>query len=287
MIREKFNYKKWSVIYTPGDGARLDRLNYDGFDLLTTEPKDFKPPATDYGEYENRAVYGYDDCFPSVDPCKFPGENWMVPDHGELCWIPWKSNQSSNHLMFTVESHVIPVLFKRKIKFNENSLIWDFDLTNLGMKKLPFLYVTHPLMPLSEVETLEFPKFKSVYDSVGNQTLDLNNPAGVMEFLLTKEKGTATMLFLQNIENGEMRLRFKNGIDLEIKFPQEYFHSIGIWWNNSGYPDEDGSRRNECAFEPVPGLTSDLSRDHASGNCLFIKPGEKLSWQFEWIVTHR
>jgi hypothetical protein len=169
MIKEKFNYKKWSVIYTPGDGARLDRLIYDGFDLLTTEPQDFKPPVSDYGAYENRPVYGYDDCFPSVDSCIFPEESWMVPDHGELCWIPWECDQSSNRLLFTVESQVIPVLFKRAIKFSENSLIWDFELKNVGMRKLPFLYVTHPLMPLSKVVNLDFPRFQSVYDSIGNQ----------------------------------------------------------------------------------------------------------------------
>ncbi len=89
MKREIFQFDKWLVEYTKEDGARLNRLSFDNHDLMTIEPELFHPPSTDYGEYETRPVYGYDDCFPSVDVCEFPGKEWNIPDHGELCWLGW------------------------------------------------------------------------------------------------------------------------------------------------------------------------------------------------------
>jgi hypothetical protein len=284
MMKKTFTHKKWLAQYAAEDGARLDRLSYDGFDLLTTAPATFKQPQADYGTYETRPVYGYDDCFPSVEHCVFPGLNWEVPDHGELCWLPWNSEQLPDRLLFTVRSPHIPVVFKREIRFSENTLTWDFELINEGTSDLPFLYVIHPLMPLSQVAELRFPGFKSVYDSIESKTINLKNPAEVETFLLNREKGTASMLFLQHIDDGRISLGFKNGLHLHIKFPSRLFPSIGIWWNNSGYPDEEGCRRNECAFEPVPGLSSNLADEYASETCPFIGAGQVLHWQFDWTM---
>jgi len=283
-MKKTHTYKNWLVQYSTDDGARLDRLSYDGYDLLTTAPADFRPPETDYGTYETRPVYGYDDCFPSVEPCLFPGLKWEIPDHGELCWLPWNSEQLKDRLLFTVRSLQLPVVFKRELKFQDNALTWDFELINEGASDLPFLYVIHPLMPLSKMAGLRLPAFKSVYDSIASKTVDLKNPTEVETFLLNKAKGTATMIFLRHIDDGRISLLFNNGMHLNMRFPLELFRSIGIWWNNSGYPDEEGCRRNECAFEPVPGFSSHLADEYASRTCPSIGAGQVLHWQFDWVI---
>jgi hypothetical protein len=58
---------RWTLDCSLADGARIGRLQFDGIDLLTRAPAAFRPPAGDYGDYELRPVYGYDDCFPTVD----------------------------------------------------------------------------------------------------------------------------------------------------------------------------------------------------------------------------
>ena len=72
-MKQKAQFGPWLVEFTLKDGGRLDRLTYNNINLLTVEPDKFQPPQSDYGEYETRPVYGYDDCFPSVETCKFPG----------------------------------------------------------------------------------------------------------------------------------------------------------------------------------------------------------------------
>ena len=85
----KAEFEKWQILYAPDDGARILELNYAGHKLLTPEPAVFRPPDRSYGEFETRPVYGYDDCFPTVDPCTYPGNDFECRDHGQLCWQKW------------------------------------------------------------------------------------------------------------------------------------------------------------------------------------------------------
>ena len=285
MKKEIFQFEKWLVEYTTEDGARLDKLSFDNYDLMTTEPKSFHPPSKDYGKYETRPVYGYDDCFPSVEVSKFPSKEWNIPDHGEICWISWDTISKPDSLIFTVKSKELPVIFKREMNFSENGIIWKFEVKNEGDKTLPFQHVMHPLMPLDEVVDFVLPNFKSLHNAISDQIMvELNNPEAVKKYLLSQKVGSANMLFLQKVDDGEMSWMYKNGLHLKVSFSKENFPSIGIWWNNLAYPDEDGCRRNECAFEPIPGLNSTLKDNYKNGTCLSVSPGETFTWQIHWDI---
>lgn len=283
-MKKIFQYPPWLVEYTVEDGARLDRLAFDNYDLLTTEPKSFRPPSTDYGEYETRPVYGYDDCFPSVESCQYPGSDWHIPDHGEVCWLGWKVAPKTNGLVFVVKSQALPVQFTRKMLFSETGINWVFEVFNEGDKAVPFQHVIHPLMPLNEVVDFHLPGFESVYNAITHTMMELKNPDEVRKFLLRQPLGVTNMLFVQRVKPGKLSLTFKKGIRLEMNFPEKKFPTVGIWWNNSAYPDEDGCRRNECAFEPIPGLNSSLSDAHKHNLHLSVAPKEKYTWQIQWKI---
>ena len=70
----------WHVSCLPKDGGRLKKLSYAGHNLLTGKPMVFRPPSENYGRYETRPVYGYDDCFPTVDVCRDILRNIDYPD---------------------------------------------------------------------------------------------------------------------------------------------------------------------------------------------------------------
>ena len=284
MMRHIYKHGPWSVIYSPEDGARLDRLSYNNYDLLTVEPELFRPPATDHGLYETRPVYGYDDCFPSCDPCEFPGSEWDVPDHGEICWLKWQVTERDNHLICWVKSEALPVVFKREMIFHENSLTWKFEVQNNGNETLPYVHIIHPLLPLDEIVDLKLPEFETAYDEIADGIMDLKDAESVQRFLFNQKKGITNMLFLQNVQSGKMSWKYKNNLQIEMKFPVELFPTIGIWWNNTAYPDEDGCRRNECAFEPVPGPVSELTKAYKHGSCLSVLPKNSFSWEIAWDV---
>lgn len=285
IMKKRREFGHWLVEFTPEDGARLNRLAFDGIDLLTTEPDAFRPPASDLGEYENRPVYGYDDCFPTVEPCRHPGMEWDVPDHGELCWLSWDFSENNSALRFGAASKALPARFTRELVFDKSRLTWKFEVMNTGEKEISFQHVMHPLVRLDEIAGLKFPGFGSAFNAATGRDLGLNSAADLERYLLTLPYGTANMLFLREIESGEVGWTYESGATLTESFPKQLFPTIGIWWNNRGYPDETGIRRCECAFEPVPGSTSTLAEAYEEGLCLTVRPGSRLAWEISWDLS--
>lgn len=249
----------WEVACDLPDGARLGPLRCHGVDLLTTAPARFQPPAGDYGRYETRPVFGYDDCFPTVDACG----PW--PDHGELCWLPW----SGSVVDCTVSSRLAPLRFRRRLEFHADQLRWHFTVFNAGQAPFPVQHVMHPLLPLDAIESIELPP-GSGYDACAVAAELRNQPAG-----------TARMLFLQDVAEGAVRLSFRGGVRLTTRFPLNLFPTLGIWWNHRGYPAEPGLQRSECAFEPIPGADSTLTR----GTTMTVPANDELSWHIDWEIA--
>ncbi len=282
MIRREYRDENWYMLYTPEDGARIDRLQYRDVDLLTTRPESFRPPRQDYGRYETRPVYGYDDCFPSVEESAYPGMDWRVPDHGEICWLKWDAVPHDNGVFFIVKSSRLPLVFKRKMVFTESELQWHFEVVNHGDKTYPFQHVIHPMIPLDDVSAVELPEFSETHDAIRNKKLELKSAPELSRFLLARPRGSANMLFVRGVASNRVYFELRKQLGLTIVFPAEYFSTIGIWWNRDGYPDEEGLRRNECAFEPVPGSNSTLSDAFEENRCLFVEPGQRFRWQISW-----
>jgi hypothetical protein len=252
---------RWKIECDLADGARIGQLSFDGVDLLTTKPADFLPPKADYGRYETRPVYGYDDCFPTVEACG----QW--PDHGELCWLRW----SGTPVACSVASELSPLQFTRRLDFEDNRLRWSFAVENSGDTPYPVQHVMHPLMPVEEIDTIELP---------AGEGYDANQVAAE---LLALPSGNARMLFLKNVTDGLVRVGLRRGLQLTVCFPTNLFPTLGIWWNNQGYPDESGLRRSECAFEPVPGPDSKLN----NGTTLSVPAQGRIAWHIDWEFSCR
>ena len=274
----------WFVEALPDDGARLSQLKFKEYNLLTLEPDTFIPPEKDYGGYELRPVYGYDDCFPSVEPCFHPTVGFYIRDHGDICWLKWKVETLDNKLICSTVYDLVKVKFQRTLDFNEDSLIWSFDLSNRSDKNLEFIHVVHPLMPLAEVTEVIVPRFDKVFEAVSSSHLKSDSPGKLNEHLNSIKQGQFEMLFLENVREGFIKLKFRNGMRLQMIYDQKLFPTMGIWWNNHGYPDEKGVERCECAFEPVPGINSNLEETFKAGRYLNIAPGKTFSWSLEWKI---
>lgn len=272
----------WEVECLPADGARVSRLVFDGFDLLTSRPKRFHRPRADFGRYEIRPVYGYDDCWPTVDPCRYPARNWAVPDHGELCWLPWMVTAAADQLVGVVQSQRLPIRFTRQMRFTKTRLTWYFRIENTGARAVPFLHVMHPLLPLEAVRQIDLPAFNHVWDEHTRKALPLKQPNEIDAFLKRRGHGQVSMLLVQGLAEGWYRLTFNAGPRLRVVFAKDLFPTLAIWWNHAAYPAETGCRRTECAFEPVPGLTSNLADSFAQSTCLSVPSHSQREWTVVW-----
>ena len=108
----------------------------------------------------------------------------------------------------------------------------------------------------------------------------------MIDYLLMRPPRTATMLMLRGVKENTFALRFKGGPDLRVRFPLEYFDTLGIWWNRDAYPNEDGCRRNECAIEPISGPTSNLSEAIKHNRAITVPPRSTLAWAVTWEVLN-
>lgn len=273
----------WHVQCLPDDGGRLSVLRFEEHDLLTTAPADFRRPAGNYGLYETRPVYGYDDCLPTVDPCSYPrGARFEIADHGELCWLPWRVAANDNELKCSVCSRQLPIAFRRTMVFGDRDIDWRFEIENTGDTTVVCQHVMHPMMPRGHVCGLALPSFSSAYDEMRGRDSDWRSPQSLRDHLLASTHGCAEMLLLRGIDEGRFEIEFTCGLTLLVDFPVELFPTLGIWWNHGGYPDEDGCRRIECAIEPIPGTSSCLEATHKDGVHLAVEPHDWLRWSVHW-----
>jgi hypothetical protein len=284
-VKMNKSFGPWSLEISPEDGARVRRLAFNGHDLLTTEPQQFRPPGPPYGPYETRPVYGYDDCFPSVVPCPYPEKDWIVPDHGEVCWLGWDCRDLADGIRCSVRSRVLPLVFARTMIFESSRLIWDFEVANEGRVPLPVQHVMHPLVDPRKIAGIKLPGFRRVYDDAAKDYLDLHSSEAVEEFLLGLPHGKTAMLFLRDVDEGEVEWTYRNGLTVFSSFPVDLFPSLGIWWDNAGHPQIPGLARSECAFEPTPGNTSSLAVSWEEGGSLEAPPGNALRWRVVWEVS--
>jgi hypothetical protein len=284
MNTRKADFDNWHIQYTPDDGARISVLKYADFNLLSSGPLAFHPPERFSGEYETRPVYGYDDCFPTVDPCLYPTGGHQCRDHGELCWQKWDTEVAGNSLICSTDSLQPRVNFKRILRFEGNSLTWRFEVSSLSAEHSVFLHVMHALLPVLQIKHIEIPECKKIIDEITSEETGLKSSGELGECLLAFHPGSFGMFLLKGIADGYVRLSFLNGVKLEIKFDHTIFPTLGIWWNNGGYP-EGGQLRTECAFEPIPGTCSDLAKSYRDGVYLSLIQGEKMCWEVIWTIT--
>ncbi|KKK63741.1 hypothetical protein LCGC14_2991220, partial [marine sediment metagenome] len=124
MERQRAQFGPWEVECLPDDGARVSVLRFEGLDLLTSRPEAFVP-RPDRGRFETREAYGYDDCFPTVDACRYPVDPpFDIPDHGELLWLPWQVRAESDRLVCSVAGELLPVTFTRTMVFSPCRIEW-------------------------------------------------------------------------------------------------------------------------------------------------------------------
>lgn len=279
-----FSHHNWAATCVPEDGARIKSISFNGFHLLTSPPVKFRPPSKDFGLYENRPVYGYDDCFPTVDACMYPTDDFMCSDHGELCWQKWDVTLTKYGLVCKTQCPKTNIQFERALLFHRNSLTWKFQITNPTKTQMPFIHAMHPLMPIHSILSIKLPEYKKLYDESQQKRLDKIPPHQLCEKLIVCPEGSSYMFILQNIKKGQLELQLR-GLKLKISFPTVIYPSLAVWYNNMGYPSEDGVERCECAFEPLSSISMNLHKAYSDQQHKSIKPNEILNWEVQWEIN--
>lgn len=310
----------------PALGGKIASLHLAGrewlwtSDVLPRVAPDEQLAADDDASYVERAdTGGYDECLPTVGATRIPDDvdgvgGIALPDHGELWSQPGVTESTTDDGLPALVTHWqgrrLRYAFSRALAIEPDGAVrMRYTLTSQATVRLPFLWSSHPLLPLSADTRLELPVAARVrvwaehgiaLGGPGTQhrwpVLRVHDDArGEGEVALVERDFTfpardaapyACKLFLDLPRaSSAVRLAIEQaGARLEVEVdPREVPH-FGLWLNHGGWtPFAGGTPYRNLAFEPCIGAPDTL--DAALGawrSAAWLAPGETRRWTLRW-----
>ena len=140
------------VTFVPTLGAKLAELTDRRADfewLIGPGGRTFTPVP--YGAvFTQQDMSGWDDMFPTIDACTYPGEGPAhgvpLPDHGEVWTQAWTiAEDAPGELMMRVNGVALSYTLERRASFADDAtLALDYQLTNTSEFPLVWLWAAHP-----------------------------------------------------------------------------------------------------------------------------------------------
>lgn len=259
-------------------------------------------PRTMTMDFEESDASGFDECLPSIAPCKITANETPVdiPDHGDFWRIPWRCESSHDEIHLSSTGISLPFQFDKVLRLFGSNLQIDYKLTNTGTESWPYIWSAHPLFAINEGDRIVLPGSVTtvkVESSIGNRlepgsthlwpkskTLDgsetdfslarnINARAGDMFFTKAPIEGWAALE------------RVREGLRIEVRFGLEQARYLGLWLCYGGWPEDRTARQQCVAIEPCTASTGTLSEAIASGEALTLASGALASWKVDIGVS--
>ena len=294
------------VTIVPSLGGKIAHLELGGRQWLwASDVLPYTLPDENASYVETADTGGYDECFPTVGPCKVP--TWIrgfggaqLPDHGEL-WsqtptIDVRTSPEGQSATNTWMGRRMPYRFSRVVRVLPTGEVeFEYEAINTGSDRVPFLWSAHPLLPLTSNTRIELPAATRMHVyaqheialGVGatdlrwpmvrssGRLLDMSNPFAVA-------KKYACKLFLEMREGRAAVI--EDGVRLEVMFNVDEVPNFGLWINRGGWsPLKRAKPYSNIAFEPCIGAPDTL--EEALGawkNAHWIEPGKSRRWTLRW-----
>jgi hypothetical protein len=295
----------------PALGGKISSMVLGGREWLWRSdvlPDRLPEDGTSYVETADTG--GYDECFPTVGACDVPIDvpHWaglQLPDHGEL-WaqepaVEMGRDTDGEWLEARWTGRRMPYRFTRLVQVGgEGSVTMRYAVTNTGRDRIPFIWSSHPLLPLTPRTRIVLPEGARtrVYAQhgaalggpgaehrwplvgAGGRALDLSHPDSAGAHYACK-------LFL-DMPVGSAAVE-EEGARLEVRFDVGEVPHFGLWLNRRGWtPFAGGTPYLNFAFEPCIGAPDTLSDALGAWNAAhWLEGGEVRQWTLEWRGTRQ
>ena len=143
-----------SAKFLPSEGGKLASFKAGGYEYLLQNPSRGFLRLGEEGDYVACECAGFDDMFPTIDPCAGTGGK-TYPDHGEICRMPLSyeiideitSEKISKKLAMRFVSEKFGYRFEKIVgKSDGDVLEISYEIENTGCEPLPCLYAAHCLV---------------------------------------------------------------------------------------------------------------------------------------------
>ena len=294
------------VVLIPELGGKIASLEIAGRQWLWVNPSiPFRTPVPGSSYLSHADSGGYDECFPTVAPCTMPPSvpdfgGIELPDHGEL-WsqrpkVELQTRPDGQQATMTWAGVKLPYQFKRIVRVDASGAVsMRYSVRNSGVTRLPFIWSSHPLLPLTDQTRLVLPEGEPVrvYSSerieIGGTGAEhrwpnLRTPKEVLDISrpLALGKRFACKLFFDSVPG--IAAVEEGGARLEVRFDQTEVPDFGLWINARGWsPSRRIRAYSNVGFEPCIGAPDTLS-DALGGwrRAHWLEPGQKREWTLTW-----
>ena len=299
----------------PALGGKIAAMELGGRQWLwTSDTIPYAEPVDGASYVETADTGGYDECFPTVGACVLPSgiEKYgglSLPDHGEL-WaqrptIDVETLADAQQATCVWTGRRMPYRFTRVVRVDgTDAVTMRYSVTNEGTARLPFLWSSHPLLPLTPETRIELPEGARVR-VFAEHGVDLGGTLAEHRWprmtVTKKEKkriadfshpdavarNYACKLFL-DMPVGRAAV-VEGAARLEVEYDAREVPNFGLWLNRRGWtPFKGGLFRRarpylNFAFEPCIGSPDPLS-DALVGwqDAHWLQGGETRTWTLTW-----
>lgn len=291
-----------SVLVVPSLGGKIAELWLAGRQWLWHS--DVIPLAVPTGDgryVETADTGGFDECFPTVGACRVPG--WIrgaggieLPDHGEL-WsqvpdVAVAADGDGQRVTCRWRGVRLAYTFERSLRVDAQGVVHlAYCVRNDGADRLPFIWSSHPLFPLTASTQLVLPEGTRlrVYARHGIELGELRSEhqwpwvragARACDFRVpfAVAKRYACKLFL-DVAGGGTTLR-EGDHELVMRWDAGEVTHVGVWINKRGWtPFRDEAPYLNLAVEPAIGAPDTLA--DALGDwrgAAWLDPGAERRW---------
>ena len=294
------------VVIVPALGGKNAQLELGGRQWFwTSDVTPYAAPDETASYAETADTGGYDECFPTIAPCKVP--TWvrgfggtLLPDHGEI-WsqaptIDVRTSPDGQSATTTWTGRRMPYRLTREVRVTPAGAVeLEYEATNIGTDRIPFIWSAQPVLPLTSGTRIELPSATRLHvyaqhdielglgatdlrwPMVRSQgrLLDLSHPSAVA-------KRYACKIFLEMREGRAAVI--EDGVRLEIAFGVDEIPNIGLWINRGGWtPFKRGKGYQNIALQPSIGAPDTL--EEALGawkNAHWLEAGKSRRWSMRW-----
>jgi galactose mutarotase-like enzyme len=229
--------------------------------------------------------YGWDEMFPTVDPCLFPTEPFQgapVPDHGELWQLEWDVMDSSpSALHQRVSSDRFNYTFDRRLRVTDATLRCEYECVVDTDVPVPMLWALHPQFEMHVGSRVTLAReFKSVLDTSDAAAVYEVDWLGNLQVERDVLDGADRMIYLKPDEEANaVSIIDLSGSFLTLSWDNQFAPYLGIWLDRGRY-----TQGSVAALEPTNGFFDDLARAYGGKSIRYFEPGEATSWWVEITV---
>ena len=299
----------------PHFGGKIASIRIGSRELLQ-QPLRAIAPRTHSMSFDQGDASGWDECLPSVAPCRLETEGGPaeVPDHGDLWRVEWEKQGAGIReqgpapdgnnpapVALVGKCFSMPLELERRIAVGTTDRGWrlalDYEVRNTGGHSVPWSWAAHPLFAVEEGDRIVLPETIRALQVEGSGGGRLGGGGDKVAWPIAKladgrsadlrvvaaaDCGIGDKLFagpLGETENWCMLERPSAGVRIKVRFDARSTPYLGLWICYGGWPERSGAKQMCVAMEPATAPVDSLAVSGPWSRSLGV--GESFAWPME------